>query len=104
MGSDVPALAWPESGGFGRLLPACFSKSQAKPPLPGPAWLGPALAQAGAFRDFFSLPLGGLRFIQINSRCTHFLSLISSIQFLEQTDTRRPLKNFQEKQNRSIKF
>ena len=42
-GSDVPALALPESPGFG------LEKSQARPKAGIPAWLGLAPAQAGAF-------------------------------------------------------
>ena len=41
--SDVPALAWPESPGFG------LAKSQAKPKAEIQAWLGLAPAQARAF-------------------------------------------------------
>ena len=48
--SDVPALAWPGSPGFGlAFLGFGFSKSQARPSGLALAWLGLALAQARAF-------------------------------------------------------
>ena len=48
--SDVLALAWPESHGFGlALCGSGFQKSQARPALSAWAWPGLALAQAMAW-------------------------------------------------------
>jgi hypothetical protein len=48
--SDVPARAWPESPGFGLALGGLgLRKLRAGPKAKTPAWLGLALAQAGAF-------------------------------------------------------
>ena len=48
--SDVPALAWPGSPGFGlAFLGFGFSQSQARPLRLALTWLGLALAQARAF-------------------------------------------------------
>ena len=52
-GSDVPALAWPESPGFGLALGSSgFVKPQARPKAKNLAWLGLALAWAGAYQRY----------------------------------------------------
>jgi len=54
--SDVLAPAWPESPGFGLALDGFgLRKSWAGPKAKSRAWLGLALAQAGAFRIYLTI-------------------------------------------------